>query len=129
MARISGNSRAALVALLMGLIALPAAAAFAGAADASGGAVAQQLGESHVGTRHKAAADPQLTYRWDKTGDVQPSSALLPDERPSPRQTIARIAQAALMIGLIVLGLAITFKSLLSDMKRRRRVAYRPRGR
>ena len=84
---------------------------------------------SHVGTRHEATADPEHTYRWDKTGDVQPSSALLPDERPSPRQTIVRIAQAALMIGLIVLGLAITFKSLLSDMKRRRRVAYRPRGR
>ena len=75
-----------------------------------------------------ATADPEGTYSWDKTGDVQPSSALLPDERPSPRQTIARMAQAELMIGLIVLGLAIASKSLLSDMKRRRRVAYHPRG-
>jgi hypothetical protein len=59
---------------------------------------------------------------------VQPSSAPLPDERSSPRQTIVRIAQAALMVGLIGLGLAITFTSLFSDMKRRRRVVYRPRG-
>jgi hypothetical protein len=40
---------------------------------------------------------------------------------------MVRIAQASLMIGLAGLGLAITFTSLLSDMKRRRRV-YRPRG-
>jgi hypothetical protein len=59
---------------------------------------------------------------------VQPSSAPLPDERSSRRQTIVRIAQAALMVGLIGLGLAITFTSLLSDIKRRRRVVYRPRG-
>ena len=124
----SMNSRSFAVALLVGLIALPAAAAPPGPADAAGGAVAHQLGGSHVGTRHEAGADPEHTYSWDKTGSVQQSSALLPDERSSPRQTIVRIAQAALMIGLVGLGLAITFTSLLSDMKRRRRNVYRPRG-
>ena len=112
----------------MGLIALPAAAAPPGTAGEAEGAGAHPQAASQVGMRDGATADPEGTYSWDKTGDVQPSSALLPDERPSPRQTIARIAQAALMIGLIVLGLAITFKSLLSDMKRRRRNVYRPRG-
>jgi hypothetical protein len=93
----------------MGLIALPAAAALRGTVDDAG-------------------ADPEHTYSWDRTAIVRPSSATLPDERSSPRQTIVRIAQAALMIGLIGLGLGITFTSLLSDMKRRRRVVYRPRG-
>jgi hypothetical protein len=73
-------------------------------------------------------ADPEETYRWDKTGHVQPSTAPLPDERTSPRQAMVRISQAALMIGLTGLGLAITFTSLFSDMKRRRRAVYRPRG-
>jgi len=122
------NSRSLVVALLVALIALPAAAAPPGPADAAGGAVAHQLGGSHVGTRHEAGAGPEHTYSWDKTGIVQPSSAPLPDERSSPRQTIVRIAQAALMVGLISLGLAITFTSLLNDMKRRRRNVYRPRG-
>jgi hypothetical protein len=112
----------------MGLIALPAAAALRGTADAAGGPVAHQLSVSTVGTRQEAGDEPEQTYRWDKTGFVQPSSAPLPDERSSPRQTIVRIAQAALMIGLIGLGLGITFTSLLSDIKRRRRVVYRPRG-
>ena len=79
--------------------------------------------------RDGATADLDGTYRWDKTGSVQPSTVPLPDERSSAKETIVRIAQAALMFGLISLGLAITFKSLFSDMKQRRRVAYRPRGR
>ena len=102
-------ARSALVALLIGFIALPAVAALRGTADAAG-------------------TDPEHTYTWDKTGDLQPAIALLPDERPSPRQSAVQIAQAALIIGLAGLGIAITFTSLFSDMKRRRRVVYRPRG-
>ena len=94
---------------MMGFFALPAVAALRGTADAAG-------------------ADPEHTYTWDKTGDVQPATALLPDDRSSPRQSAVQIAQAALMIGLAGLGLAITFTSLFRDMKRRRRVVYRPRG-
>ena len=101
--------RSVVVTLLMGLIALPAAAALPGTADAAG-------------------ADPEQTYRWDKSGNVQPVSALLPDERTSPRQTMVWIVQGSLLIGLVGLGLAITFTSLFSDMKQRRRVVYRPRG-
>ena len=128
MDRVWRISRPIVVALLMGLIVLPAAATIPGTADAAGGAVAQQQPASRGGTRHEASVAPGTTYSWDKTGSVQQSSALLPDERSSPRQTIVRIAQAALMVGLIGLGLAITFTSLLSDMKRRRLVVYRPRG-
>jgi hypothetical protein len=112
----------------MGLIALPAAASLQGTADAAGGPVAHQLGVSTVGTRQEARDEHEHTYRWDQAGIVRPSSAPLPDERSSPGQTIVRIGQAALMVGLIGLGLGITFTSLLSDMKRRRRVVYRPRG-
>jgi hypothetical protein len=93
----------------MGFIALPAVAALRGTANAAG-------------------ADSGLTYTWDKTGNVQPATALLPDERSSPRQSAVQIAQVALIIGLAGLGLAITFTSLFSDMKRRRRAVYRPRG-
>jgi hypothetical protein len=112
----------------MGLIALSAVAAPPGTQDAASGAVAHQQAASRVGTGHEAAADSERTYRWDKPGNVQAASALLPDERTSPRQTMVRIAQASLMIGLAGLGLAITFTSLFRDMKQRRRVAYRPRG-
>jgi hypothetical protein len=83
---------------------------------------------SLVGPRHGARADPGITYTWDKSGSAQPAADLLPDERTSPGQTMVRIAQVSLMIGLAGLGLAITFTSLFSDMKRRRRVVYRPRG-
>jgi hypothetical protein len=121
--------RSFVVALLMGLIALPAAAAPPGTAGEAEGAGAHPQAASQVGMRDGATADPEGTYSWDKNGNVQPSTDPLPDERSSANETIVRIAQAALMIGLIVLGLAITFKSLFSDMKRRRRVAYRPRGR
>jgi len=113
----------------MGLITLPAAAAPAGKPDTAGGAVAHQQTASRVGSRDEARADPGMTYRWDKPGGVQSAAALLPDERTNPRQTMVRIAQVSVMIGLAGLGLAITFTSLLSDMKRRRRVVYRPRGR
>ena len=112
----------------MGLIAQPAAAAPPGTPDTASGAVAHQQAASQVGTRHEARADSGNTYRWDESGNVQPVAAMLPDEPMSPRQTMVRIAQASLMIGLVGLGLAITFTSLFSDMKRRRRVVYRPRG-
>jgi hypothetical protein len=112
----------------MGLIALPAAAELPGTADAAGGAAAYLQTASLVGPRHEARADPGITYTWDKSGNAQPAAALLPDKRTSPRQTMVRIAQVSLMIGLSGLGLAITFASLFSDMKRRRRVVYRPRG-
>jgi hypothetical protein len=116
------------VALLIGLIALPAAASLQGTADAADGTVVHQLGVLTVGTRQEAGAQPEHTYRWDQAGIVRPSSAPPPDERSSPGQTILRIGQAALIIGVTGLGLGITFTSLLSDMKRRRRVVYRPRG-
>ena len=128
MERAARVARSVVLALLTGLIALPAAAELPGTADAAGGAVANQLGGLHVDQRHEAGANPEETYRWDKIGYVQPGGVLLPDELTSPRQTMVRIAQAALMFGLIGLGLAITFTSLFRDMKRRRRVVYRPRG-
>jgi hypothetical protein len=112
----------------MALLALPAAAGLSGTADAAGGAVAHQQATAQVGTRHEARADSGNTYRWDESGNVQPVAAMLPDEPTSPRHTMVRIAQASLMIGLVGLGLAITFTSLFSDMKRRRRVIYCPRG-
>lgn len=117
-----------MVALLVGLIVLPAAATIPGTADAAGGTVAHQEPASRVGTRHEGMADPGTTYRWDKAGNAQTATALLPDERTSPRRNMVRIAEAALIVGLAGLGLAITFTSLLSDMKRRRRVVYRTRG-
>jgi hypothetical protein len=116
------------VALLMGLITLPATAAPPSRPDPASGTAAHVQTPSLVGPRHGARADPGITYTWDKSGNAQPAAALLPDERTSPRQTMVRIAQVSLMIGLSGLGLAITFASLLSDMKRRRRVVYRPRG-
>ena len=128
MDRASRIARSVVVALLMGLVALPAAAALPGTADEASGVVAQQRSGSNVGTRQDAGANAEETYRWDKTGYVRSASAPLPDERSSPTQAMVRIAQAALMIGLIGLGLTITFTSLLGDIKRRRRVNYRPRG-
>jgi hypothetical protein len=121
-------SRSVGVALLVGLMALPAAATIPGTADAAGGTVAHQQPASRVGTRHEGMADPATTYRWDNAGNAQPTAALLQDERTSPRRNMLRIAEVALIVGLAGLGLAITFTSLLSDMKRRRRVVYRPRG-
>jgi hypothetical protein len=128
MERDSKASRSVAVALLMGLIALPAAAEFPGTGDAAGGAVAYQQATAQVGTRHEARTASETTYGWDRTGNVQSAAAMLPDEPTSPRQTMVRIAQAALLLGLVGLGLAITFTSLFSDMKRRRRIIYRPRG-
>jgi hypothetical protein len=128
MERDSKASRSVAVALLMGLIALPAAAELPGTGDAAGGAVAYQLGGLQVDERHEAGAGPEEAYRWDKIGYVKPSGVLLPDELTSPRQTMIRIAQAALLLGLVGLGLTITFTSLFRDMKRRRRVIYRTRG-
>jgi hypothetical protein len=125
---VSRISRPVVVALLMGLIAQPAAAAPPGKPDTTGRSVEQPRPASQVGTRHEARADPGTTYRWDKSGYVQRPAVPLPDESTSRRQTMVRIAQASLMIGLVGLGLAITFTSLFSDMKRRRRVVYRPRG-
>jgi hypothetical protein len=127
--RASRICSALVVALLMGPITLTAAAAPAGKPDTAGGAVAHQQTASRVGSRHEARTDPGMTYRWDKPGGVQSAAALLPDEPTNPRQTMVRIAQVSVMIGLTALGLAITFTSLFSDMKRRRRVVYRPRGR
>ena len=113
----------------MGLIALPAAAARPGTPEWAGGTVAHQQAAAQVGTRREARVGPAETYRWDKSGDAQLATALLLDERTSASQKMVRIAQASLIIGLAVLGLAITFTSLYSDLKRRRRVLYRPRGR
>ena len=128
MDRASGISLSVAAALLTGLIAVPAVATEPGTADATGGAVTHQQPASRVGTRHSAGVDPAASYRWDKAGNVQPATTLLPDERTSPRRNMVRIAEAALIIGLAGLGLAITFTSLFSDMKRRRRAVYRPRG-
>jgi hypothetical protein len=128
MERDSKASRSVAVALLMALLALPAAAELSGTADAAGGAVAHQQATARVGTRHEAGAASETTYGWDRTGKLQSAAAMQPDEPMSARQTMVRIAQASLMIGLVGLGLTITFTSLFRDMKRRRRVIYRPRG-
>ena len=127
MERAARVARSVVLALLMGLVALPAAAELSGTADAAGGAAAYQVGGLQVDERHEAGAAPEWTYRWDKISRVQPGVVPLPDDLASPRQTMVRIAQAALMFGLIGLGLAITFTSLRRDVKRRRRFLYRPR--
>jgi hypothetical protein len=126
--RILWITRSVVIALLLGLIALRAAAARPGSPETAGGAVAQQQAAAQVGTRHEARVGPAKTYRWDNTGDAQLATALLADERTSASQTMVRIAQASLIIGLALLGLAITSTSLYSDLKRRRRILYRPRG-
>lgn len=53
--------------------------------------------------------------------------ALLPDERDGPLRPLVLIAPAALIVGLAVLGLTITFRSLRDDLRRRRNM-YRRRG-
>ena len=121
-------SRAVLAALLTGLATLPAAAAIPGTTDTASGAAELRQTGSQAGPGREATADPGVGYRWDKPGNIPPAAASLPDERTSPRQNMVRIAQALLLVGVTGLGLSITLTSLFRDRKRRRRVAYRPRG-
>lgn len=75
-----------------------------------------------------SVSGPDKTYSWDMGSSAQPVTVRLPDERTGRLQTIRQLAPAALMLLAIALGLTITFTSLRSDMRQRRRVVYRPRG-
>ncbi len=128
MLRASVVSCAVLAALLTGLATLPAPAATPDTTDTASGAAEFRQTASQAVPRYEATADPGVGYKWDKPGNVSPAAAPLPDERTSPRQNMVRIAQVLLLVGVTGLGLSITLTSLFRDRKRRRRVAYRPRG-
>lgn len=122
--------RAVVVASLLGLAALAAGADVPGDADSARGAATEFLaatpGDSAVDAG--SGTDLQKDYSWDKTGRVQPATDWPADAPKGRLQTMMQFAPALLILLLVAVGLTITFTSLRTDMKQRRRVVYRPRG-